>query len=127
MIDNESSKTYNILLPATLTLAIPLCIRLGVIETIIINLVEEGCHTNKVNKQDYFFRQNNWWTRFSTEKAIEKYPFLGSARTLRRILKRLREEGYLISENFNESKLDKALWYRVNKKLLSEAFVTEES
>lgn len=124
--DRMAKIAYQMAFPDTLTVVIPIANKVGLIESIIINIIEEECYVNKKNRDDNFFRQNNWWTRFSTEKTVEHHPFLGSARTIQRVLKQLREDGYLISENFNESKLEKALWYRVNKEMLAEAFFTKE-
>lgn len=68
---------------------------------------------NNINYHDGYY-----WTYNST-KAFEKlFPYI-NARQIGYALKKLRDDGIIITGNYNEMKYDKTLWYAITKKGIS--------
>lgn len=64
--------------------------------------------TIKENYADGFY-----WTYNTIEEWSEEFPFW-SYDTVKRTLKKLRDNNYVITGNYNEKAYDRTLWYRVN-------------
>lgn len=74
---------------------------------------------NIANEKNFY--DNEYWTYNSVEAFSKLFPFWSRDKT-RRILERLRDEGYVKTGNYNEHKYDKTLWYALDfngKKYLS--------
>jgi hypothetical protein len=59
------------------------------------------------------------WVYNSAEEWQEQFSFW-SVKTIRRIFGRLREKGLLLTGNYNQSLLDRTLWYSIDYELLDQ-------
>jgi DnaD/phage-associated family protein len=59
------------------------------------------------------------WVYNTYEEWNEQFPFW-SIRTLKRIITGLENNGYIISANYNQIKIDKTKWYRIDYEKLNE-------
>jgi len=59
------------------------------------------------------FHDGHFWAFASAKKLSEEYPFLGCPRSIKAKLKRLVDDGILITGVFNKKAYDKTLWYRL--------------
>lgn len=69
---------------------------------------KKGKRTIKENYADGFY-----WTYNTVEEWAEEFPFW-SHDTVKRTLKKLRDNNYVVTGNYNEKAYDRTLWYRVN-------------
>lgn len=69
---------------------------------------KKGKRTIKENYADGFY-----WTYNTVEEWSEEFPFW-SYDTVKRTLKKLRDNNYVVTGNYNEKAYDRTLWYRVN-------------
>ena len=69
---------------------------------------KKGKRTIKENYADGFY-----WTYNTVEEWAEEFPFW-SYDTVKRTLKKLRDNNYVVTGNYNEKAYDRTLWYRVN-------------
>lgn len=76
-------------------------------------------HTNKLRGENYY--DGKYWVNKTAEELCEEF-FFCSISTIRRIIKRLKDDGLLISGNYNRSKFDRSLWYTPNYEKLGEIF-----
>lgn len=92
--------------------------KLGVYEAIVIQQIEYWIRAN--TKKKIHCCEGYYWTYNTIEEWALQFPFW-SEKTTKRILKQLRDNGYLITENkYNKRKADKTLWYRINYDKLNE-------
>ena len=61
------------------------------------------------------FHDGNYWTYNSTKAFAELFPYL-SQKQIETALKKLRDEGIIVTGNYNEMKYDRTLWYAITKK-----------
>lgn len=57
----------------------------------------------------------NYWTYNSTKAFSDLFPYL-SQRQIETALKKLRDEGIIITGNYNAVKYDRTLWYAITEK-----------
>lgn len=88
----------------------------GVIESILLNNIYYWIEKNRVNEMNFF--DGTYWTYNSTRAFNELFPYV-SERQIKNALKHLREEGILLTGNYNKSSYDRTLWYALSKKGLS--------
>ena len=89
-----------------------LAVKIGVSEAIVIQQIEYWVKTNE--KKNVNFKDGHYWTFNSIRKWAEQFPFW-SEKTTKRILKKLRDDEYLITTSeYNRRGNDKTLWYRIN-------------
>ncbi len=69
---------------------------------------KKGKRTIKENYADGFY-----WTYNTVEGWAEEFPFW-SRDTVKRTLKKLRDNNYVVTGNYNGEAYDRTLWYRVN-------------
>ena len=62
--------------------------------------------------------EGHYWVYNSYSDWQKQFPFF-SERTIRRVFKKLEDEGYVISGNYNKMAMDKTKWYRINYDLLN--------
>lgn len=68
---------------------------------------------NKVNNKHFY--DDNYWT-YNSVKAFEcLFPFW-SNKQITRILKKLVDDGYLITGNYNKQNYDRTKWYAITQK-----------
>lgn len=68
------------------------------------------CEHNKANDKHY--HDGYYWTYNSIVAYKELFPYM-KEKAIRRSLKRLEEEGYIITGNYNNSTYDRTKWYAV--------------
>lgn len=68
---------------------------------------------NKANDKNFY--DGNYWTFNSINAFTELFPFW-SKRQIERILKNLKDEGYIQTGNYNKSAYDRTLWYALTEK-----------
>ena len=61
------------------------------------------------------FHDGCYWTYNSTKAFSALFPYL-TQRQIETALKRLRDEGIILTGNYNEMKYDRTLWYAVTEK-----------
>ena len=88
----------------------------GVNEAILLNNITFWVMKNKANKQNYF--EGRYWT-FNTVKAYsELFPYF-SVSTIKRALKHLKDEGVIMSGNFNNDQHNRTNFYTLTEKGLA--------
>ena len=68
---------------------------------------------NEANEKN--FHDGTYWTYNSTKAFNELFPYL-SQRQIETALKKLRDEGIIVTGNYNAMKYDRTLWYAVTSK-----------
>lgn len=68
---------------------------------------------NKAN--DKHFHDGCYWTYNSTEAFKELFPYLTS-KQIRTALDKLRDDGIIVTGNYNQAKYDRTLWYSITEK-----------
>lgn len=90
--------------------------QLGLLEAILLNHIYYWVEKNRANETNYY--DGAYWTYNSTRAFNELFPYV-SERQIKNALKHLREEGILLTGNYNKSTYDRTLWYALSKKGLS--------
>ena len=68
---------------------------------------------NKANNKNYY--DDNYWTYNSKKAFAELFPYLNE-RQIDYALKKLIDEGIVITGNYNKVAYDRTLWYAITKK-----------
>jgi DnaD/phage-associated family protein len=63
--------------------------------------------------------EGHTWVYNTYEEWQEQFPFWSES-TIRRIITKLEKQGFIITGNFNRSKIDKTKWYRINYEKLAQ-------
>lgn len=85
----------------------------GVHAAILLNNIAFWCKKNAAN--DVHNHDGYYWTYNSKKAFSELFPYM-TARQIDYALKRLIDDGILITGNFNANAYDRTLWYAVTKK-----------
>lgn len=85
----------------------------GILEAILLNNLWFWIEKNRANGINYF--DDNYWTYNSTRAFNELFPYV-SQRQIQKALTHLKEEGLIITGNYNKSAYDRTLWYAFSKK-----------
>ena len=85
----------------------------GVHSAILLNNIAFWCLKNKAN--DTNLHDGHYWTYNSKKAFSELFPYM-TARQIDYALKRLIDEGVLITGNYNANAYDRTLWYAVTEK-----------
>lgn len=85
----------------------------GVNCAIILYNLEFWIKHNEVNGKN--FHDCKYWTFNSTKAFSELFPYM-SQRQIETSIKKLRDDGIIITGNFNETKYDRTLWYAITEK-----------
>jgi hypothetical protein len=94
-----------------------LAVLLGLNEAHFLQQVHYWIETNR--RADRNFREGFYWTFNSYPNWQKQFPFW-SIDTIRRIIHTLEDINLLISGNFNQLKIDRTKWYRINYAALEE-------
>lgn len=92
---------------------VSIAVELGVTAAIILENIGYWVKQNEANENNY--HNGHYWTYNSRKAYMELFPYMGE-RQLNDAFKKLIEGEYIISDNFNQSKLDRTLWYTLTKK-----------
>jgi len=68
---------------------------------------------NEANEKNFY--DGTYWTYNSTKAFSELFPYL-SHKQVKTALKRLQDEGIIVTGNYNAMKYDRTLWYAITKK-----------
>lgn len=68
---------------------------------------------NEANEKNFY--DGAYWTYNSTKAFNELFPYL-SQRQIETALKKLRDEGIIVTGNYNAMKYDRTLWYAITPK-----------
>lgn len=93
-----------------------IAVKFGVLEAILLNHIYYWIEKNRANESNFY--DGTYWTYNSTRAFNELFPYV-SERQIKKALKHLREEGILLTGNYNKSTYDRTLWYALSKKGLS--------
>jgi ribosomal protein S8 len=95
--------------------------KIGLKNAIFVQQVYFLTQTKHQNNDIYTYKDDHMWVFNNIDEWHENYfPFF-SKRTLKRVIKKCEDEGYIISTNkYNKSEYDKTKWYRVNHEKISE-------
>lgn len=88
----------------------------GVDEAIFLDSIMFWYRHNRANGLN--FHDDRWWTYNSMAAYVELFPWW-SDKQLRRIIKSCREQGALLTANYNEDGRDRTVWYSPSDELLS--------
>lgn len=88
----------------------------GILEAILIQNIYYWTLKNKAN--DKHFHDGYYWTYNSIKAFGELFPYV-SERQIQNALKKLKELGIIMTDNFNTSPYDKTLWYTISNKGIS--------
>ena len=91
-------------------------------DTIMLTNIFYWVTKNKANKKN--FKEGRYWTYNSYRAFEELFPFF-TARQIRYSLNRLKDEGYILTGNFNKHPNDNTLWYTMTEKGLNVMGETE--
>ena len=94
----------------------------GVQEATLIENFKYWLLKNKANNKH--LHDNKYWTYNSMEAFTALFPFW-SKRQIERMLKKLKEEGYIETGNYNKSSYDRTLWYTLTDKTCAILFPNE--
>lgn len=93
--------------------------KIGLIESVILQQINywiqalERDKKQEPEKYAYHLHEGRVWVYNSLSGWREQFPFI-SEKTIYRIFKKLEQEGYLLTGNFNAKKYDQTKWYTIN-------------
>ncbi len=90
--------------------------RYGFEEAVFLHSLMFWYRTNRANDRN--FRDGRWWT-YNTIKAFEDIFPWWSAKQIRRIADSCREQGALVTGNYNQDRRDRTVWYSPGDELLA--------
>jgi hypothetical protein len=85
----------------------------GVNAAIILDKFTWWIRQNAANERN--FHDGRYWTYNSTKALTSMFPFF-NAKQIGRILKKLIDDGYLLTGNYNKVAFDRTLWYTLSDK-----------
>lgn len=86
---------------------------IGLNEAIILQQIHYWVGHNKKNSKN--FHQGHYWTYNTYEEWQGQFPFWSTS-TIKRTIKNLESNGYIMSSNYNSLAFDKTKWYTINYK-----------
>ena len=87
---------------------VSLAIKYGMVEAVIINHFQYWIEANR--DHDMNFNDGRYWTFNSMKAFSEICPYLSESK-IRNALKRLQDEGIIVTGNYNKLAYDRTLWY----------------
>jgi hypothetical protein len=100
----------------THSFSVGLAERYGTIESIILSNICWWVETNRKNGKNY--RQGRYWTYMSTSGFEKVFTYL-TERQIWHAIKHLRDEGAIITGNFNKIRYDRTIWYTVSEEVMA--------
>lgn len=85
----------------------------GILEAVLLNNMWFWIEKNKANDTNFY--DGHYWTYNSTRAFSELFPY-ASTKKISNALKKLIEEGILITGNYNKLAYDRTLWYAFTQK-----------
>lgn len=87
--------------------------RYGVHCAVILQNLWHWIRKNQANGVNFY--DGNYWTYNSTKAFSDLFPYL-SQKQIETALKKLRDEGIIVTGNYNAVKYDRTLWYAITEK-----------
>ena len=87
--------------------------RYGVMSAVLLQNLQHWIEKNKANGKNFF--DGHYWTYNSRKAFTELFPY-ATARQIETALKKLIDDGVIITGNYNNSAYDRTLWYAITKK-----------
>lgn len=87
--------------------------KVGLNSAVIFNSIYYWIEKNKADERNY--KDGYYWTFMSKKGYCRYFPYL-TERQIDYALKKLVDEGYLVTGNYNKSAYDRTLWYRITDK-----------
>lgn len=87
--------------------------RYGMLEAVLLNHLEFWLKKNEANERNFY--DGRYWT-YNSVKALQKlFPYV-SEHKIRNALKRLEDDGVIMTGNYNKSSYDRTMWYSISDK-----------
>jgi hypothetical protein len=86
----------------------------GVCEALLIQIIESWCIANAKNNKRGYFHDEEWWTSATYSAWAEKYPALGTQKSIQKRLLALEKLGYVISCQPRKKEGSSTKFYRVD-------------
>ena len=86
--------------------------KLGIAPAVILNNLYWWIEKNEAN--DKHFYDGYYWTYNSRKAFVTQFPYL-TERQIEYALRKLIDEGYVITGNYNKASFDRTLWYAITK------------
>lgn len=90
---------------------------IGLNESIVVQQIHYWIRKNQENNINYY--EGHYWTYNTYADWQKQFPFW-SEPTIKRIFLSLEKKNILISGNFNQMKMDRTKWYRINYEALNQ-------
>ena len=87
--------------------------RIGIAPAVILNNLYWWIDKNRAN--DKHFHDGYYWTYNSRNAYLDQFPYLTESQ-IEYALRKLIDEGYIITGNYNKASFDRTLWYAITKK-----------
>lgn len=85
----------------------------GVNAAILLKYIGHWIDKNKAN--DKHFHDGNYWTYNSVKAFKELFPYM-SEKVIRNTLKKLEDDGIIVTGNYNKAAYDRTTWYALTEK-----------
>ena len=85
----------------------------GILSAVLLENINYWCEKNKANCKHQY--DDNSWTYNSSKAFATLFDYV-SAKQIETALKKLREQGFIITGNYNSQQYDRTLWYAVTEK-----------
>lgn len=86
--------------------------KLGIAPAVILNNLYWWIEKNRANEKHYY--DGYYWTYNSRKAYVLQFPYL-TERQIEYALRKLIDEGYVITGNYNKASFDRTLWYAITK------------
>ena len=86
----------------------------GVYEALLIQIIESWCIANAKNNKRGYFHDDEWWTSATYSAWAERYPSLGTQKSIQKRLLALEKFGYVIACQPRRKEGSSAKFYRVD-------------
>lgn len=96
--------------------SVEIATRYGILEAVLLNNLYFWIKKNEANGTNY--HDGYYWTYNSTKAFHELFPY-ASTNKIRNALKRLEQEGLIITGNYNKSAYDRTMWYALTENAIS--------
>ena len=94
----------------------------GFAESIILQCIYNWCNYNRKNNKNNF--DNSYWMFNTNKEFLVELPYLKNINTIRTAIKTLKDEGLILTGNYNNT-CTRTTWYTVTEKALSEMMLPD--
>lgn len=109
------TKNANRIYPFKTIIYTEMAIEYGLNEAILIQYIAYWINENKNNNKNYF--ENRYWTYSTVSYIHEHIPYL-SEKTIYRVLKKLENDGIIITGCYNKLRADRTKWYTLSDEVI---------